>query len=100
LFEQRSQFGRVEQCRFPVGLGLVDALACLGRDMEQAADGIIPSAIENNAVLADGEGEQRFRSGRVPQRQPQSSNMCSCIQDRNTLRELRGIHACSRLLPG
>jgi hypothetical protein len=52
--EQGAQFGGVQQRCLAVGLGMIDALACLGGDVEEAADGIVLVPVEDNTVLAEG----------------------------------------------
>jgi len=85
-FKQGPHFSRVEQGRLLVGLGLVEAVARLGGDVEEAADGVVLGPGVEDPVLAGGQGEECLRSGGVAQRRPWVPSIASLLQPHRTIR--------------
>ena len=78
-FKQGPHFSRVEQGRLLVCLGLVEAVARLGGDVEEAADGVVLGTGVEDPVLAGSQGEECLRSGGVAQRRPRVPSVASLL---------------------
>jgi hypothetical protein len=72
LAEKCLQLGRIQQRGFPVGLGLIDALACLGCLPEDVPYRIILRPTVEDAHRTNGQPKEHLRGGVVTQRVPRS----------------------------